>query len=223
MKYISNTFFEEVVNVLNDENEQRKYDDKVPLNIPFVISVLCQHLQDGKYKSFLEDIYKYRYVMSYKDIDDYNDYGALTIHLYTEEDDNYDDYNYNYQIDVNYTYSIIFSYDTRDWGYCQCEPNDEDYREDKRCCGHGCDWSAPAFNIIKEIPLGYSSWDGDEHDFWEFEDNFYKLDKELAEEKAKQDKENKIKYLQENIKKMQDELSKYIVEVENNYIKESSK
>jgi hypothetical protein len=208
MKYISNAFFEEIVNVLNDENEQRKYDNKNPLNIPFMISVLYQHLQNEEYKSFLEDINKYSYQMSYKDIDGYNDYGLLTIYLYTEENDNDYGFNYSYQNDLNYTYSIIFSYDTRNWGYCQCKPDYKDYREDKGCCGHGCDWSAPAFNIIKEIPLGYSSWNGDEHDYWEFEDNFYKSDKELAEEKAKKDKENRIEYIEQQMKKLEEELNK---------------
>ena len=43
------------------------------------------------------------------------------------------------------------------------------------------------------------SWHGDEHDYWNFEDEFYKNDNELADKKAKEETERKIRELQERI------------------------
>lgn len=75
----------------------------------------------------------------------------------------------------------------------------KDYREDKHCCGYGCDWWAPAFEIRKSYIMGRHSWDGDEHDYWDFEDDFYKDDKELADKKAEEDRLIKIKELKNQI------------------------
>lgn len=196
MEYIVNDFIKRVVEELKDKNNERQYEQKTSINMPFVISALYQHLQDEEFKPFLEDLSKHDYNIIYIDTNEgwYN-YGKLHINLW--EDDS----------SIEYSYTINLSYDERSWGYCECEIGDDDYREDKGCCGHGCDWSAPAFNLIKEINLGYKNWDGDEHDYWNFEDEFYKSDEELAEEKERRDKENKIKYLEQQIKEMQIKLN----------------
>jgi hypothetical protein len=99
----------------------------------------------------------------------------------------------------DYQYEINFNYDPRDWGYCQCTSDMEDYREDKCCCGHGCDWWAPAFEMRKSFSVGSHNWNGDEHNYWEFEDEFYKENRELAEKEANESKEREIKELKARI------------------------
>ena len=99
----------------------------------------------------------------------------------------------------NYYYRICFSYDERDWGYCECTPDMEDYREDKKCCGHGCDASFCSFSLHKINNIMSDSWHGDEHDYWDFEDKFYMDDKELADKKNKEETERKIRELQKRI------------------------
>ena len=203
--YIVDDFIKEVVSALESENKDRKYNnDKKELDIPFIVSALSQHLNDKDFEPFINDIKTCSYNITYEDIPDaYYDYGKLNVCLFKEiiKDEDYD------QEDLDYSYAIILCYDQRDWGYCDCTEEDKDYRKDKGCCGHGCDWWAPAFRIKKEISVGgRKSWDGDEHDFWEYEDKFYKSNEELEEEKKKRDKANKIKLLQDNITIMQKQL-----------------
>lgn len=196
MENFISEFIKEVKDALIRENEGREYDDKKQLNVPFMISVLEQHLGNEDFVNFLYDLENNEHSLYYEDIyEDYFDYGKLSIRFYDGND---------------YTYSIAFGYDARDWGYCQCEKTDKDYRDDKKCCGHGCDWWAPAFSIEKNISLGGGSWNGDQHDYWEFEDDFYKSDKELAEAEEKRNRENKIKNLQEGIESMQKQLSELL-------------
>lgn len=207
MEYIINDFIKEVKEALIDENEDRKNcGGKKQLDLPFIISSLQQRLSDDELVEFIKDISVNRYSLQYEDVgDEYYDYGKLNVSLFEQEIVN-DELCYTY---LDYSYSIIFCYDPREWEYCQCEPTDRDYIEDKHCCGHGCDWWAPAFRIIKEISIGHQhSWNGDQHDYWKYEESFYKSDLDLASEKAKKDKEDKIKYLSENIKQMQEELHK---------------
>ena len=83
-------------------------------------------------------------------------------------------------------------------------------RYDKGCCGHGCDASFCAFELHKILHITKDTWHGDEHAYWDFEDEFYTSDKELEEKKAKEDKERKIRNLKENI----EEATKKMVELE---------
>ena len=75
----------------------------------------------------------------------------------------------------------------------------KDYREDKECCGHGCDADFCEFSLNKILKIVGGSWNGDEHDYWEFEDKFYEIDKELADKKVEEDKERMIRELKNNI------------------------
>lgn len=105
-----------------------------------------------------------------------------------------------------FRYEIVFGYDERHWGYCKCSPGDKDYRKDKHCCGHGCDWDAPWIMVRKSFLISEHSWSGDEHDFWDFEDKFYESDNEENERKMKEEREYKIKNLKETIENAQKEL-----------------
>ena len=96
--------------------------------------------------------------------------------------------------------------DERHWGFCQCSAGDEDYDERHSCCGHDCDWTAPAYSIEKVIDLGRKEWEGDEHDYWDFEDKFYNIDEKEKQEKQKQAKINSLKNQIEDLKKELDNL-----------------
>lgn len=198
--YTLQKFLERLKDDLESENDNREYenlseDDKYSiLNIPFLISSLWEafRAEPNTYSDFIECLNKaYDYQILITEPDNYY-YGickaiisfstSLTEFIYEE-----------------YQYEINFLYDPREWGYCECTSDMPDYREDKDCCGHGCDWWAPAFEIRKSYKIGNHSWNGDEHDYWDFEDEFYADDKELADKKAEEDKAKMIKELKSRI------------------------
>lgn len=193
-----NEFISDLKEALKEESQSRLANDKTELNIAYIIAPIFQHLQDIAFYEFITDISQHEYTLTYDDSNsEYYDFGRLVIYLYDEQ---------SYRLD--YGYEMLFRYDTRDWGYCQCSSTDEDYRQDKGCCGHGCDWDAPAFELRKITYIGEPcSWDGDEHDFWNFEDNFYKSDEELATENDKLHREYEINRITESIKKLQESLN----------------
>lgn len=194
-------FLEELADALKAENEDREYENKSEddrysiLNVPFVVSSLWEAFkaESNTYSDFIKCLNKaYDYQITIVEPD--NDYYGIckAIVGFHVSDKVYEGLE-------EYQYEIEFYYDPRDWGYCQCKPTDKDYREDKDCCGHGCDWWASAFEIRKSYIIGRHSWDGDEHDYWDFEDDFYKDDKELAEQEEERRKELEIKELKARI------------------------
>lgn len=114
---------------------------------------------------------------------------------------------YDDQKHPEYIYELCFTYDTRDYGYCECTPDMPDYREDKHCCGHGCDAVFCEFSLHKVLHIVSGSWEGDEHNYWDFEDEFYLGDKELAEKKESEDREREIKELRNRIETDQKRLT----------------
>lgn len=91
-----------------------------------------------------------------------------------------------------------------------CTSDMEDYREDKHCCGHECDATFCEFLLQKISYIKRDSWHGDEHSYWDFEDEFYLNDEELAVKKRKEDREVEIRELKKRI----EEDSKRLVELE---------
>lgn len=206
MRYSDNTvfqkFMEDLVEALKYENECRKPNGK-QLDIPFLISGLWQDLKNRHewYDKFYSDL---------KDCDSYNitiedsDYYICKANIFVyrkNKDDEWD-----YLSEENFRYEITFSYDERNWGYCECKSSDPDYREDKHCCGHGCDWEAPSIEVRKSFLVSNHSWSGDEHDYWDFEDKFYDNDKEENEKKLLAEREYKIRHLKDTIENAQKEL-----------------
>lgn len=202
MKYSDNItiqkFIEKLVDSLKYENTYRELRELKgkKFDIPFLISALWQDLTSNyeHYDEFCSDLRNY---------DNYN----IVI-----EDDNYctckacvDFFNEIMEA-LDFGYEIVFDYDERNWRYCECNPSDLDYREDKHCCGHGCDWNAPSIEVRKSFIVSNHSWDGDEHDYWDFEDKFYESDNEENERKMKEEREYKIKSLKETIENAQREL-----------------
>lgn len=193
----------------NDKGALLKNDQ---LDIPFIISSLYQSFSrddsNSIYKAFIEDLEKYSdYVLILTDTNDvYNGICDLYISLIK---------NYNEELQLNYKmpdydYRICFSYDDRLYGYCECTPDMDGYREDKDCCGYSCDAVFCKFKLQKILNITEDSWNGDEHDYWDFEDEFYKQKKELADKKKEEDKIIEIKRLKEQI----EENTKRLAELE---------
>lgn len=196
------------------ENENREYHSIKKLNIPFILSSLYQSFSNNpnSYKEFISNLEMYSdYNITIDDPkNEYNGIIDVDINLVRYKDRVESFQNYDMP---NYYYRICFSYDERDLGYCECTPDMEDYREDKKCCGHGCDASFCSFSLHKINNIMSDSWHGDEHDYWDFEDKFYMDDKELADKKNKEETERKIRELQERISSD----SKKLAELKSNF------
>lgn len=204
MKYSDNItiqkFIEQLIDVLKYENTYREPNGK-KLDIPFLISALWQDLTDNyeRYDEFCSDL---------RDCDNYDivigedNYCIckVNVFLYNEDDD------LKCVGESDFRYEITFGYDEYNWGYCECKPGDPDYRADKHCCGHGCDWEAPSIEVRKSFLVSIHSWSGDEHDYWDFEDKFYDNDKEENEKKLLAEREYKIRHLKDTIENAQKEL-----------------
>lgn len=185
-------FLEDVI------TEVRNTDVVTSDDVTFIIAGLFQRFSKADRCSiidFIRDLEKYSdYVIHIeKSTNEYNGICDIEVQpcVYSETD--FMDY-------PEYHYRIEITSDERMWGYCECSPDDKDFREDKGCCGHGCDWYAPSFKLHKIIEVENYKWNGDEHDFWDFEDTFYKSESELEEQKKKSDKEYEIKQIKERMK-----------------------
>lgn len=206
MKYSDNItiqkFIEQLVDALKYENTYRELNGK-KLNIPFLVSALWQDLMDNYecYDEFCSDL---------RDCDNYDivigddNYYICKVNIFLYNEIENDDWKCLRESDSRYEFT--FNYDEHNWGYCECKPGDPDYREDKHCCGHGCDWDTPSIEVRKSFLVSNHSWDGDEHDYWDFEDKFYADDKEENEKKLLAEREYKIKNLKETIENAQKEL-----------------
>lgn len=204
-------FVDCVIEVLKDENENKEHCGQRIYNIPFVISSLYQSFKNetNTYKDFISDLEKWSdYYVNVEDVKGEIAQVMIVLMKYKDIDEEgcYDDYEC-----PSYDYRITFSYDERYYGYCMCTPDMEDYREDKKCCGHGCDATFSSFELHKITRVSYGRWDGDEHDYWDFEDEFYANDKELAEKIEKERREKEIISLKARIEAD----SKKLAELEN--------
>ena len=191
-------FLDTFVDELKRENSDREYHDTRKLNVPFIISTLYQSFNDStdKYKEFISDLRNWSDygIIIENPTDEYYGIIDVSINLIKYSDDCL----FGFE-KPNYDYKLCFSYDERNWGYCECTPDMPDYREDKHCCGHGCDASLCAFELHKIMHVVKDTWHGDEHDYWDFEGGFYANDKEMADKKAEEDKARMIEELKNQI------------------------
>ena len=208
MNNVKEDLIKRIVDELKRVNEDKEYRGERRLNIPFMIAPLSQSLE--QFKSLINDLEEHTYYgVTYIEPEQGNYYSNGTTEITLEKNDNeldkeekyikeHEEYSY---FPTDYTYKINFEIDERDWKLCQCSEGDKDYDKKHNCCGHGCDWSAPACSIEKVIEIGSKVWEGDEHDYWDFEDNFYNID-----EKEKQKKINRLKNQIEDLQKELDKL-----------------
>lgn len=216
MQKLENYTLQKFLNKLIDELKREKEYNRLnndKLDIPFVISAMYQSFKNNtkKYEGFVTDLDKYYDYGLYIE-DSQNDYNGLIdigITLVRYINDANEPIFTNYD-SPDYDYKFTITYDERHYAYCECTPDMEDYRDDKGCCGHGCDASFCAFELHKIMHIVKDSWHGDEHDYWEFEDDFYASDKELSEKKVEEDKSRMIQNLRETI----EEATKKLAELE---------
>ncbi|MFS1518628.1 hypothetical protein V1503_19510 [Bacillus sp. SCS-151] len=112
----------------------------------------------------LEDSEKYYLEIRYESdkSDGYTD-GSFEFHFYEKSLDEGDDW----ESHIGYYYVMELLHDERMWGYCECTSEDEGYDPIRRCCGNGCDWTAPSIKITKMIGSVHYSFKGVERDMWE--------------------------------------------------------
>ena len=214
MNNVKEDLINRIIDELKEINEDKEYRGERELNIPFMIAPLSQSLE--QFDSLINDLGKHTYYgVNYIEPEQENYYSNGTIEITLEKNDNElnEDEKYIKENDehsyfpTDYTYKINFEIDERGgWGFCQCSEGDEDYDERHKCCGHGCIWTAPTYSIQKVIELGRKAWRGDAHDYWDFEDKFYNVDKKEKEEKQKQAKINRLKNQIEDLQKELDNL-----------------
>lgn len=205
MDYVLENMINEIIEELEDENKRKDFQDNV--DIPFMMAALIQSLETEpcKYSEMISDLHNFAIHSVHYLPADLQGYAVGKIEISLQSND-------TTSIEpIDNTYEIEFLTDERLWGYCECEPEDKDYREDKNCCGHGCDWDAPMIKVSKKRSICQFAWVGEEHDYWNFEDKFYAKRKALAEKKKENDKESEIAMLQEQIKELQQRLVELIV------------
>lgn len=127
-------FMFELIEVLKEYNETTNTHTAKSLNIPFIISTLYQNFSEkaDKYDEFIQDLCLYP-DYNFLILDSQNDYSGIIdveINLVKYPNEENEQYYMNGH-SPNYDYKLCFTYDTRDYGYCQCTPDMPDYREDK--------------------------------------------------------------------------------------------
>lgn len=172
-------FLENLIKELKDKNKKVSGDEWHGIDIPFVISSLRQDFQNNilGYNSFVEDLNAYpNYSITVTDSQNkYNGIIDVEVNLvkFIECGDN----DFPDSESPNYSYKLCFSNEERNYGYCLCTPDMLDYREDKQCCGHRCDAEFCICSLYKVVHIATAKWNSDEHDYWEFEDKFWKEEK----------------------------------------------
>ncbi|PHA03047.1 hypothetical protein COE51_01510 [Bacillus pseudomycoides] len=156
-------------------------------------------LQDKEgLQPLIDDCEKYFFEIRH-DEDDSDGYtnGKFIVYLHDE----YNPENFGLSNQLNYHYEISLKYDERYWRYCDCTPDMKGYNEAARCCGEGCDWVAPSFELEKIETIHNSSFNGEQRDLWELEK---KWDTYLIDHKDKE-KQLKLKRIEEQLKYYEEE------------------
>lgn len=186
---------DEIIELYEDENADRKFNYKHELDFTDKICVLEQHLNDKEYESFMEDILNSDYQIYFEPIYDEYDYTKINIGFYDDRD---------------YRYCIEFD-TVPDWsGYCECEINDKGYDARYKCCGICCDWYIPTFKITKIETIGHSQFDGLQRDLWKYKDKFYNVTQKEKEQQEKLIAINSLKRQKEEIERKLKELEEMI-------------
>lgn len=212
MKKLENDILQDFLDKIIEElkNKNSCLEEGQTIDIPFIISSLYQNFKNHQecIEKFIEDLYIYPdyNIIILNSQDDENGIIDIEINLIKYKYINNDKYNFK-EICPKYNYKLCFKYDIRNYRYCECTPDMPDYREDKHCCGHGCDAAFCEFSLYKISNIFSGSWEGDEHDYWEFEDEFYMDEKELTQQKEKEAREREIMELKNRIETDQKRLA----------------
>ena len=201
-------FILDLIKELNEVNDSRIDENKYKLeaeklktlDVCYMIAAVAQHI--GENKEFIDDITNYDYsVESYAEDTVGYTHGKIEVTLNKRGD-----FSHYYDSMLDYHYEITFRYDGRLWGYCECTPDMTAYNKAHDCCGNGCDWNAPAFDLKKVTNMGNYNWTGCEADYWDFETKFKNEDKNRNEEAEQLAKQRQVDYYKKEIKKLQEKL-----------------
>lgn len=135
-----------------------------------------------------------------KDHDGYSN-GKFEIWLYRYETGELESEDYVHEEYPNYHYELNLTFEERYWGYCMCSSEDDGYNAEHACCGNGCDWIAPSFDLYKIENISHSSFNGVEKDLWKIEEEW---GEHLVEHKE-EIKRNKLKRIESEIKRLLEE------------------
>lgn len=113
-------------------------------------------------------------------------------------------------------YRIEFDYKDCWDGYCMCEPTDEGYNVEHRCCGIVCDWCCPIIRIEEVHEIEEVEFKGQQRDLWKAIDEFIdeqgstekqkKKNKLLSEIKWRKERVEELKGLENQLKELEKEL-----------------
>lgn len=201
LQKVKEKFIRALVKTLNEENENREYENKEPLDVCFMVSAIDKQLY--QYKDFIEDLSNGYTFNMYEEDESGHSNGRISLFIEKPKEERQSGlWIEKYRED--YWYTIEFKYNQIDGDYCQCEQGNEGYNEEHHCCGEICDWNAPSFAITKQYDLGTCSWDGLQRDYWEYE----KMFKSKEENKSVEDeiKERRKQEIMEQINLLNQEL-----------------
>ena len=113
-------------------------------------------------------------------------------------------------------YRIEFDYKDCWDGYCMCEPTDEGYNIEHKCCGVTCDWCCPIIRIEEVHEIQEVEFEGQQRDLWKAIDDFIdeqgntekqkKKNKLLSEIKWRKERVEELKELENQLKELEKEL-----------------
>lgn len=186
-------FVDKLIEVLNQENERRDTPESTHLDVAFMLAAVEQHIGEPQYATFLSEIDD-DVLMGYESPGDDDYYTIGSVHIPTN---------------TSYAgvYHLTFYRDERMHGYCECDASMVEYNPKYRCCGHGCDWSAPAFSIVKHLHVGGSDWTGDESDYWSYKESVNAHIAKVNTELAKAQREREAQRLRDEIARLQEQLA----------------
>lgn len=113
-------------------------------------------------------------------------------------------------------YRIEFDYKDCWDGYCMCEPTDEGYNVEHKCCGIVCDWCCPVIRIEEVHEIEEVEFKGQQRDLWKAIDEFIdeqgntekqkKKNKLLSEIKWRKERVEELRGLENQLKELEKEL-----------------
>ncbi|MGZ9868264.1 hypothetical protein ACU3L3_07560 [Priestia endophytica] len=158
---------------------------------------ILQH--KGSLEKMIAHCEDYQFDFQYEKDESKMNRGKIIVYLC--EHDNEEEWLYD--IPIDYHYIINLEDDDRDWGYCQCTPEDKLYNPIYKCCGNGCDWTAPRITIEKVENILCEEFDGIERDMWELKVKWENAEQKTEEEIKREQNELQLTRIKQQIEQLQ--------------------
>ena len=198
---VKEQFIRNLIDALNDENRERIYENKKPLDVPFLVSVVDQQIENCT--EFMDTISKYRYL-----INGFEEAEGIIgrMQVLIEKPEHEKESHLLIHAFYDYCYYIDFFAEPHLYRECKCSPDDEEYNHEYGCCGLDCEWYAPSFEIYKSIFLKKATWKGNQRDYWEYEKKFKENEKRKNKEVEEYKKIKEKERIQQQIEELQNKL-----------------